>query len=92
MSNHRWATAFRKIRYKLGGVWYRLGCTVKAALSLIVVNRENFHAHLTGPALRDSIDDYFTYLKWEYLAGRQIDPHDAREKLAEILCDRKANF
>jgi hypothetical protein len=57
-----------------------------------VVNRENFHAHLTGPALRDSIDDYFTYLKWEYKAGRQIDPHDAREKLAEILFDRKANF
>jgi hypothetical protein len=79
-------------KHRLFKVYYWLGCTVKATLSLVMVNRENFSAHLQGPAMKDSIDDYFTYLKWEYKAGRQIDPHEAREKLAELMFDRGVNW
>jgi hypothetical protein len=92
MSNHRWATAFRKIRYKLGGVWYRLGCTVKAALSLVLVNRENFIAHLNGPKMRDSQDCFFSWLKWEHKSGHTLDPREVREKLASILEDHDVNW
>jgi hypothetical protein len=54
-------------------------------------HRENFINHYNGPSYRDAIEDYFNWLKWEYKADRQIEPWEAREKLAEFLDDRGVN-
>jgi hypothetical protein len=77
-----------RLKYKLFKVYYRLGCTFKSTLSLIMYNRVSFIEHYQGPDLKAAVEDYLTYLKWEYKAGRQIDPWEAREKLAEKMYDR----
>ena len=82
----------RRIRYKFGRGWYKLGCVIKSTLSLFMYRRESFLAHYNGPAMKDSIEDFFDYLKWEYKADRQIDPWEAREKLAELLDDRGVSW
>jgi hypothetical protein len=76
--------------FKLRRLTYWLSRVIKSIISLIVYNFEEFMEHYHGPDYQAAIDDYFEYLKWEYKADRMIDPHDAREKLAEFLYDRGA--
>jgi hypothetical protein len=92
MSHHRWAAAFRKIRYRFGKVWYTIDCTFKATLSMFSYNRAHFLAHYHGRDTRDSLEDFFDWLKWEYKAGHTLDPWETREKLAQILEDRGASW
>jgi hypothetical protein len=78
----------RKLTYLYSRVIYKLGCTFKSTLSLVMYNKESFIEHYRGPDYAAAVEEFSNFLKWEYKAGRQIDPWEAREKLSEILYNR----